>query len=311
LQILRTRTKSRPATASAYLEAVNNAIDYILAHLDRPLRLQTIARAAHLSPYHFHRVFQVVTSQTIADFVRRVRFERALVLMSRQPPPSLTSIALACGFASSSEFSRGFKKHFGSAPRSFDLESWRAAHRDALEMTVSKWRDQFHAQSLPSRANPDSFKVRVRDIEPRTVAYIRVLNPYKGTGVIRAYERLQAWAASHGFLDNQWLGYQWENPELTNLADCQYYVAVEASGFTQRGEIGRFRFPAMTVAQVEIKGGIELELRALQWLYGSWLPRSGYVPTDHPGFEAWIGRPLAHGMEHFEINIQIPIQRAR
>jgi AraC family transcriptional regulator len=311
LQILRTRTKSRPATAAAYLEAVNSAIDYILAHLDQPLRLQTISRAAHLSPYHFHRIFQTVTGQTIADFVRRVRFERALVLMSRVHRPSLTSIALACGFASSSEFSRGFRKHFGSAPRSFDLEAWRASHRDALEMTVSQWRSQFHARALQPRANPDSFKVRIRDIEPRTVAYIRVQNPYKGTSVIRAYERLQTWAAANGFHDNQWLGYQWENPELTNLADCRYYVSVEAGKFTPRGEIGRFRFPAMTVAQVEIKGGIDLELRALQWLYGAWLPRSGYVPDDHPCFEAWIGQPLAHGMEHFEINIQIPIKRAR
>ena len=55
----------------------------------------------------------------------------------------------------------------------------------------------------------------------------------------------------------------------------------------------------MTVAQIEIRGGIDLELRALQWVYGAWLPRSRYVPDDQPGFEAWIGRPFAHGTEHF------------
>ena len=76
-----------------------------------------------------------------------------------------------------------------------------------------------------------------------------------------------------------------------------------------KGEIGRFRFPPMVVAEVEICGGIDLELRALQWLYGTWLPRSGYVPDDHPGFEAWIGRPFAHGTEYFEIHVQLPIRR--
>jgi AraC family transcriptional regulator len=65
----------------------------------------------------------------------------------------------------------------------------------------------------------------------------------------------------------------------------------------------------MMVAQVEIRGGIELELRALQWLYGTWLPRSGYVADDLPSFEAWIGRPFAHGMEHFEIHAQLPVRR--
>ena len=49
----------------------------------------------------------------------------------------------------------------------------------------------------------------------------------------------------------------------------------------------------MVVAQLEIRGGLDLEMRALKWLYGSWLPRSGYVPDDQPCFEAWIGRPFA------------------
>jgi AraC family transcriptional regulator len=80
--------------------------------------------------------------------------------------------------------------------------------------------------------------------------------------------------------------------------------------FVPRGEIGRFRFPPMIVPQVEVRGGIDLELRALQWLYGTWLPRSGYVPDDQPGFEAWIGRPFAHGTEHFELYAQLPITRA-
>jgi AraC family transcriptional regulator len=65
----------------------------------------------------------------------------------------------------------------------------------------------------------------------------------------------------------------------------------------------------MRVAQVEVRGGIDLEIRALQFLYGTWLPRSGYVPDDHPGFEAWIGRPFAHGMEYFELFAQLPVRR--
>ena len=131
----------------------------------------------------------------------------------------------------------------------------------------------------------------------RSVAYIRVSRPYEGDAVLRAAERLVAWAERQGLADGQWLGYQWDNPEITALADCRYHVAVEAERFTPKGEVSRFRFPPMVVAEVEINGGIDLELRALQWLYGTWLPRSGYVPDDHPGFEAWIGRPFAHGTD--------------
>jgi AraC family transcriptional regulator len=110
-------------------------------------------------------------------------------------------------------------------------------------------------------------------------------------------------------VNGQWLGYQWDNPEITSPEDCRYHVAVEAERFTSKGEVGRFSFPPMVVAELEIRGGLDLELRALQWLYGTWLPRSGFVPDDHPCIEAWIGRPFAQGTEYFEIRVQLPIRR--
>ena len=169
--------------------------------------------------------------------------------------------------------------------------------------------DRLHLGRLPAGQNPDGFRVKIRDLPARTVAYIRVNNPYEGTAVVSAVERLVNWAERHGLADGQWLGYQWENPELVPLEQCRYHAAVEAERFTPSGEIGRFRFPPMVVAQVEVRGGIDLELRALQWLYGTWLPRSGYAPDAQPGFEAWIGRPFAYGFDHFEIDIQLPVRR--
>lgn len=245
----------------------------------------------------------MIMGETLADFGKRCRLDRAVALMARDRPPSLTSIALSCGFTSSSDFSRSFKQRFGVAPRAFDLDAWRSQHRAGLEETMPR------AERLPSRANPDRFSVRIRELPARTVAYIRVHNPYKSDAPIRAVQRLMTWAESRGIADHQWLGYQWENPELVPLERCRYHAAVECADFTPAGEIGRYRFPPMLVAQVEVKGDIHLELRALQWLYGSWLPRSGYVPADQPAFEAWIGKPFARGYEQFELNAQLPIKR--
>ena len=50
--------------------------------------------------------------------------------------------------------------------------------------------------------------------------------------------------------------------------------------------------------------------RAIDWPYTTWLPRSGFVPDDQPAFEAWIGRPFAHGTEHFTIACQLPVKPA-
>jgi len=308
-QILRISEKRQVATTTTYVERINRAIDHVVGHLHEPLRLRDLSRTAMLSPFHFHRVFQALVGATPAEFVKRLRLERALGLMARSRAPSLTSIALACGFSSSSDFSRCFKQRFGVPPSAFDIKAWREARGDELKAVVEQDAERPGLERLPPRHNPDKFRVRIRDLSARNVAYIRVSRPYQGDAVVSASQRLVAWAERQGLADGQWLGYQWDNPEITPLADCRYHVAVEAERFTPKGEVGRFRFPPMVVAEMEICGGLDLELRALQWLYGTWLPRSRYVPDDHPGFEAWIGRPFAHGTEYFELHIQLPIRR--
>jgi AraC family transcriptional regulator len=307
---LRISERTRSATALTYVQRVNLAIDCIVGRLAEPLPLRDLARVAMLSPFHFHRVFQALVGSTPADFVRRLRLEKALAMLAHPRPRSLTAIALACGFSSSSDFSRCFKRRFGVPPSSFDLDAWRRTHGAELEAIVEQASTCKHLKRLPPRHNPDSFRVRIRELPARTVAYIRVDRPYQGDRVMNAVFRLLAWAERSGLADGQWLGYQWDNPEITSLEDCRYYVAVEAARFTPRGEVGHYQFPPMTVAEVAIRGGLDLELRALQWLYGSWLPRSGFVPDDQPAFEAWLGRPFAHGTQHFELAAQVPIRRA-
>jgi len=292
------------------LERVNRAIDHVVRNLDRELRLADVARAAHFSPFHFHRVFRSILGETLAQFVKRLRLERALHMMSHSPGRSLTEIALACGFSSSSDFSRSFKQRYGAAPSRFDLKSWRESKREDLKAAATDFAGRHLLDRLPEGKNPDGFEVELRDLPARTVAYIRVLDPYRGRGVPEATERLVAWAEARGLAGGQWLGYQWDDPEIVALEDCRYDVAVEVDDVVPAGEIGRFEFPAMRVAQVPVRGGIDLEMRAIEFLFRSWLPSSGYVPDDQPCFEAWIGRPFAHGFERFEILAQLPVRRA-
>jgi len=297
-----------------YVERINLAIDHVVSRLGEPLRLVELSRAASLSPFHFHRVFQMLVGVTPAEYVKRLRLDKALFMMSHSRGArrsSLTTIALTCGFSSSSDFSRSFKQRFGVAPSAFDIKGWRDTHAAELQAMVPGSAEGQHLGRLPAGQNPDGFRVRIRDLPARTVAYIRVRDPYKGDAVVEAVHRLITWAERHSLADGQWLGYQWENPEITPLEHCVYHIAVEAptGRFTPKGEIGRFSFPPMVVAQVEVRGGIDLELRALQWMFGTWLPRSGYVPDDHPCFEAFIGRPFAHGTEHFELHAQLPVRR--
>jgi AraC family transcriptional regulator len=307
---LRTAEKNESAVHLDYVERVNRAIDHIVRNLAEPLRLEEVSTAAGFSPFHFHRVFKSLLGETLNQFVKRLRLERALYLMSHAPNRSLTDVALDCGFSSSSDFSRSFKQCYGAAPSAFDLDRFRNARREEFEHVLSRQEGGHRLTMLPAGENSEGFEVRLRDLPARTVAYIRVLDPYREGVAQGACERLLAWAIERGLADGQWLGYMWEEPEIVALRDCRYDVALVVDDVEPAGEIGRFEFPPMRVAEVAVSGSIEREVRAFDWLYEAWLPRSGFVPDDQPAFEAWIGRPFANGNEHFTLACQLPVKPA-
>lgn len=298
---------TRPAAHEDYVGRVNRAIDHIVQGLGGPLKLESVARAAGFSPFHFHRVFRALMGETLNAFIRRQRLERALFLMSHGPRRSLLEVALDCGWSSGSDFSRAFKQRYGVPPSAIDLDTFRASNRRRFEQLFGQSETPYRIERLPPGENPDGFEARVRRLPARTMAYIRVLDPFRPDRVSGAAARLIGWAEEHGVLDNTWYGYMWEDPEIVALEDCRYDVAVEVDGVLPEGEIGRIEFPPMTVAEVEVRGSIDLEQRALDWLFGSWLPQSGFLPSDHPCFERWLGRPFQHGFEHFELCVQLPL----
>lgn len=286
------------------LERVNYAIDHVTRHLDAPLRLEDVAEVACVSPYHFHRVFKAVTGETLNAFVKRTRLERAVFLMSHANPPSLADVALACGFSGASDFSRSFRQHFGVPPSAFDARTWRDSGRAMLETTVAP----SLLPRLPAGDNPDGFEARIRSLPERYVAYIRVLKPFEHGNVPSAAARLVDWATAQNLAGGQWLGYMWEDPDIVPLDKCRYDVGVEVPPSTPvPGGLGLQVFPAMNVAEIVLDGPIDLEQRALDWLYGTWLPDSSYVPDHQPCFEAWNGLPFADGMKRFRLAVQLPV----
>ena len=291
-----------------YVDRINRAVDYVTRNLAQPLRLEDVARAACFSSYHFHRTFRCLMGETLASFVKRVRLERSVYLLSHREGAKLTEIALACGFSSSSDFSRCFRAAYGVPPREFDVEGFRRSRRAEMVASIAAPDDGHRLERLSPGSNPDGFTVTLRDQPARRVAYIRVYRPYEGSNVPQAIARLTTWAEARGLADGQWLGYQWDDPEIVALDKCRYDVGLEVPGSTLAdGDMSTADFDSCVIAEIDIAGGIDLELRALDWLYRTWLPGSGYAPAHQPGFEAWNGRPFAHGMEHFEIRIQLPV----
>ncbi|ADZ68965.1 helix-turn-helix transcriptional regulator [Polymorphum gilvum] len=91
-------------------------IAYLDAHFrDAALTPERIAAACGISRSYLYKVFS--NGETVMERLRNRRLEAARGMIETNPANQpLTRIAYACGFTSSSEFSRQFKAAFGVAP---------------------------------------------------------------------------------------------------------------------------------------------------------------------------------------------------
>ncbi|MET3134496.1 AraC-like DNA-binding protein [Oxalobacteraceae bacterium GrIS 1.11] len=105
-------------TISEYSRRMNRVLDHIDQHLDAPLVLDDLARVAHFSPFHFHRVFAAWLGETLGDYLQRRRLEAGAARLAAQPHVSVLGVALSVGFGSGEAFARAFKRQFGCTPSS-------------------------------------------------------------------------------------------------------------------------------------------------------------------------------------------------
>jgi AraC-like DNA-binding protein len=91
---------------------------YMRDHYHSPIPNRQLARLAHMSVRAFERKFHGSFHLTPQKYLRKLQMRmagRALVYSNR----SLAEVALSCGFADQSHFTREFRRHFGRTPRAY------------------------------------------------------------------------------------------------------------------------------------------------------------------------------------------------
>lgn len=109
--------KATPATARDRRRAVESAL-WIDAHADSTVDLESTARTAGVSPFHFLRLFSNVLGVTPHQYLVRARLRRAAKLLADDTRP-ITSVAFDAGFGDLSNFVRTFHRAAGVSPRRF------------------------------------------------------------------------------------------------------------------------------------------------------------------------------------------------
>jgi AraC-like DNA-binding protein len=94
------------------------AKDFLAASYNRRVRLEEAARAACLSPWHFHRLYATAFHETPHDFVTRLRIDEAKRRLA-VGSDSATDICFDLGYESLGTFSWRFRNLVGCSPREY------------------------------------------------------------------------------------------------------------------------------------------------------------------------------------------------
>lgn len=92
-------------------------IAYMEEHFDT-VNVKTIASHFGYSTDHLNRIFRQCTSRTISDMLLKIKMERAQQLL-KNPDLTVSNISERLGYKDTTNFTRNFKKYYGTTPQAF------------------------------------------------------------------------------------------------------------------------------------------------------------------------------------------------
>lgn len=285
-----------------YVRRIHKVQDYIESNIDSSLSIEELADVAGFSKYHFHRIFKGIVDESLSRYVNRLKLERATNLLTYRSDMTVTDIAYHFGFTDSAVFSRTFKNYYGVSPSQY--------RNDNSKNCKDVRRTSQYNECKKVRGN-----VEIVTVDDINVAYIRHTGTYEELTIAfpKMIEKLFHYAAKqnyHVFEDTKVLTIYHDHHEFTEDYQLRtsLCITIPDESAVETSDIGIMVIPSgkyavghFEIFQDEYKG-------AWDFLYGEWLPNSGYKPRDAYPFEMYKNDPRQHPENKHIVNIYVPIE---
>jgi AraC family transcriptional regulator len=304
--------------SESYRPHVERALRYIADHLERPLSVAEVARAARLSEFHFHRIFSAVMDEAVGRYITRKRLEVAALRLAYEPERSVTEIGDGCGYSSTSNFTKAFTAYFGVSPT-------RVRRPDpdlpvALGKLTRSYGKQFRPLDLHALPARDSSAAERDRIEPARfetcdgidVACLASPDGYDVATVSATWaeliDRARQLGISEGPVDAY--GIAFDSPQLTAPEFCRYHACVPCPPEQQLpAPLFRARIPEGRYAVFAYSGEVAKVESTYHAIYADWFPRSSVAPDDFTAVDHYIHDWPVDGHVAFEIWIKVRARR--
>lgn len=273
-----------------YIQRVNRAIDYIEANYHTKISTLDLADVSAFSEYHFHRIFKLVTGETVNQYIKRLKMGKAkrnLVLDNK----SITDIAFDFGYKSSANFARDFKQYYNQS--------------------ASSVRNQgINKNALIPNSDLNMEYIGIRDLEERTLMYKRVPTGYDTVHIQKAFQELLGFIHKNNisYRDVTSIGIGYDDPDYIEPQKCRYDACIHLK--KDMGlDIGDFNsrvFDPGKCAVYIFEGKADDFAIAWDYIFKTWISSDKYTLGNSPHFEEYLVSEK-YDQGYFKAKLCLPI----
>ena len=278
-------------THNDYTQRINKVAEYINRHLDEPIELKTLADIAHLSHFHFCRIFKVLKGESPIAFIARLRIETAAQLLRYSTLP-IEQIAFNIGYETPASLSKTFKNQYGITPTEY---------RTNKDIYIMK----------KEIINPDlALKApKIVTLEPKNLIYVALTGAYGSLDYGKAYEQLWAVIKAQKLFTKgiESICISYDDPKITegSLQRSDVCLAIHKLA-TPQDEVSCKTLAGGKYAVFFYQGSYE----NLSQVYDTavrWVIDHQYTLREEPFFEKYLNDARRTPKEKLKTEIYIPI----
>ncbi|TQS71146.1 AraC family transcriptional regulator [Ornithinibacillus gellani] len=287
----------------AWVESIQKAIEYVENNLLEEVTIDSIAKQANVSSFHFQRTFTVLTDITVGEYIRR----RRLTLAGEEllnTDTKIIDIAYKYGYHTPEAFSKAFRRQHKITPSEMRKNKGKLQSYNSLVIQVTL-----------KGAEPMKYSV----IEKEAFQVVGVKREFSSVameenvaGIPEFWEEVNQNGTSdllfqlNDGIVNGVLGVCGEITEAQKKANVfDYWVATSYAGELPEG-MHSMIIPASKWAVFEVHGPMPSAMQnAWKRIFSEWFPSTGYEQAGTPEFELYTDEDPNHPDLYSEIWIPI------
>ncbi|RNF39580.1 AraC family transcriptional regulator [Planococcus salinus] len=265
----------------ALVESLQKAIDYMEQHLLEHPSIEAIAQQANVSPFHFQRMFLILTDLSVGEYLRCRRLTLAAQELIKSDH-KIIDLAYKYGYDTPEAFTKAFRKQHGVSPSDARKGIGKLQSHNRLVIQVNL-----------KGAEPMNYQIIEKDAFQ--VVGIKRECPCGEQGGVAGIPEFWSEVNANGTADRLaqllngdikgLLGITNNYNEDNNTID--YWIATEHTG-EEPGDFAVLDFPKSKWVMFEVQGSAPTAMpEAWRQIYTEWIPSNGYEVADIPAIEAY------------------------